>query len=57
MLDTAVGVPLISPLDVLKDSPAGRLGEIDQDVTVPPLTLGLAAVMAVPFVRVNGVPL
>ena len=57
MLDTAVGVPLISPFDVLNDSPAGRLGEIDQEVTVPPLMLGLAVVIAVPFVRVNGVPL
>ena len=57
MLDTAVGVPLISPLDVLNDSPAGRFGEIDQEVTVPPLMLGLTAVIAVPFVRVNGVPL
>ena len=57
MLDTAAGVPLTSPLDVLNESPAGRLGEIDQEVTVPPLMLGLAVVIAVPFVRVNGVPL
>lgn len=53
----AVGVPEIAPLVVENDSPAGSDGEIDQDVTVPPLTLGLAIVMAVPLVNVNGVPL
>lgn len=53
----AVGVPEIAPLVVENDSPAGSDGEIDQDVTVPPLTVGLAIVMAVPLVNVNGVPL
>ena len=53
----AVGVPEISPLVVENDSPAGSDGEIDQEVTVPPLTLGVAAVMAVPLVSVNGDPL
>ena len=52
-----VGVPEIAPLVVENDSPAGSDGEIDQDVTVPPLTLGVAVVMAVPLVKVNGVPL
>ena len=54
---TAVGVPLISPVDVLKDNPAGRLGEIVQAVTVPPLDVGVLGVIALPFVSVNGLPL
>lgn len=53
----AVGVPEISPLVVENERPAGSDGEIDQEVTVPPLTVGVAVVMAVPFVNVNGVPL
>ena len=52
-----VGVPDIAPLVVENDSPAGSDGEIDQDVIVPPLTLGVAVVIAVPLVKVNGVPL
>ena len=52
----AVGVPEISPLVVENERPAGSEGEIDQEVTVPPLTLGVAVVMAVPLVKVNGVP-
>ena len=52
-----VGVPEIAPLVVENDSPAGSDGEIDQDVIVPPLTLGVAVVIAVPLVKVNGVPL
>jgi hypothetical protein len=53
----AVGVPLISPFDVSNDKPAGSVGVIDQEVTVPPLEVGAAVVMAVPFVKVNGLPL
>ena len=52
-----VGVPEIAPLVVENESPAGSEGEIDQDVIVPPLTLGVAVVIAVPLVKVNGVPL
>ena len=52
-----VGVPEISPFEVENVRPAGSDGEIDQEVTVPPLTLGVAVVMAVPLVNVNGVPL
>ena len=51
--DTAVGVPLIAPVEVLSVSPAGRDGEIDQEVTAPPLAVGVAVVIAVPFVSVN----
>ena len=50
---TAVGVPLIAPVDESKDKPAGRDGETDQEVIGPPLTVGVAVVIAVPFVSVN----
>ena len=46
-----VGVPEIAPLVVENESPAGSEGEIDQDVIVPPLTLGVAVVIAVPWSR------
>jgi len=55
--DRAVGVPEISPLEVEKVSPAGSVGMIAQEVTAPPETDGAAVVIAVPFVRVNGLPL
>ena len=51
--ETAVGVPEISPVEVSKASPAGRDGENDQEVTAPPLAVGVAFVIAVPFVSVN----
>ena len=54
---TDVGVPEIAPVDVENASPAGSDGEIDQPVTVPPLEDGIAVVIAVPFDRVNGLPL
>ncbi len=53
----AVGVPEIAPVELSKDRPAGSAGETDHDVTVPPLTDGVAVVIATPFVRVNGLPL
>ena len=53
----AVGVPLISPVEVSKARPAGSDGEIAQDMTVPPLDVGVAAVIAESLVKVNGVPL
>ena len=49
----AVGVPLISPVEVSRDSPAGKEGDTDQEVTGPPLADGVTAVIAVPFVRVK----
>ena len=49
----AVGVPEISPVDESSVSPAGRDGETDQDVIVPPLTVGVTSVIAVPLVNVN----
>ena len=49
----AVGVPLMAPFEESSDSPAGREGETDQEVTVPPLEVGVAVVIAVPLVRLN----
>jgi hypothetical protein len=49
----ADGVPLMAPVDESSESPAGRVGETDQEVTGPPLTVGVTVVMAVPLVRVN----
>ena len=50
---TAVGVPLMAPVDESKASPAGRDGETDHEVIVPPLEVGVAVVIAVPLVNVN----
>ena len=50
---TAVGVPLISPVEVSKDRPAGSDGETAQETTVPPLEVGVAAVIAESLVSVN----
>ena len=49
----AVGVPLMAPVEESSDRPAGSEGETDHDVMVPPLTVGVAVVMAVPLVREN----
>jgi len=51
--ETAVGVPLIAPVEESKDKPAGREGETDHEVIVPPLTVGVTVVIAVPLVNVN----
>ena len=55
--EIAVGVPEISPFEVEKVRPAGSVGMIAQEVTAPPEADGVAVVIAVPFVRVNGLPL
>ena len=49
----AVGVPLMAPVVVEKESPDGSDGEIDHEVTVPPLDVGVTVVMVVPFVSVR----
>jgi len=54
--ETAVGVPEIAPVEEENRRPAGSVGEIDHEVTVPPPALGVAVVMAVPLVSVNGLP-
>lgn len=51
--ETSVGVPQIVPLLVSKVRPVGSVGEIDQEVTEPPLLVAVAVVIAVPFVSVN----
>ena len=51
--ETTVGVPLSAPVDVSKERPAGSVGVIAQEVTAPPLEVGVTAVMATPFVRVH----
>ena len=49
----AVGVPLIAPVEVEKDSPAGSDGDTDHNVGVPPLVVGVTVVIVVPFVKVS----
>ena len=49
----AVGVPEIVPVERSKDRPAGSVGEIDQDVAVPPFAVGVTVVIATPLVSVN----
>ena len=43
----------MAPVDESKDKPAGRDGETDHEVIVPPFTVGVTVVMAVPLVSVN----
>ena len=50
---TAVGVPLMSPVEVSSDKPAGRDGDTEYEVTVPPVDVGEMVVMAVPFSKVR----
>ena len=49
----ASGVPEMAPVEESRDSPDGSEGETDQEVTVPPLEVGVTVVIAVPFVSVN----
>ena len=51
--DTAVGVPLSSPVAMSKDRPAGKVGLIVQLSTGSPPAVGVTAPKAVPLVRVN----
>ena len=50
---TAVGVPLMSPVEVSSDKPAGSDGETEYETTVPPVDVTDVVVIAVPFVNVN----
>ena len=50
---TAEGVPLIAPVEESRDNPAGKDGETDQEVIVPPPTVGVSVVMVVPFSKVR----
>ena len=49
---TAVGVPLMAPVEVSSDKPAGSDGDTEYETTVPPVEVTVAVVMAVPFVNV-----
>ena len=49
----SVAVPEIAPVETEKERPVGSVGVIDHDVTVPPLEVGVAVVIAVPFVKVK----
>jgi len=51
--ETSVGVPQIVPLLDSKVRPVGNDGEIDQELTAPPLAVGVTEVIATPFVSVN----
>ena len=53
----SVGVPLMAPVEVSRERPAGSEGETDHETIAPPLVVGVTVVMAVPFVRVNDVGL
>ena len=48
-----VGVPLMAPVDVLKERPVGSDGEIGRDVAAPPLLPGVIVLMAEPLVSVG----
>jgi len=54
---TTDGVPEIAPVVAEKTRPVGSDGEIDQEVMAPPLADGVAVVIVVSFVSVNGLPL
>ncbi len=51
--DTVVGVPLMAPVEVLRERPDGSDGETDQDVAVPPVEIGVMEVIATPLVKVD----
>ena len=50
---TAVGFPLMAPVEESRDKPAGSDGETDQEVMAPPLVVGVNVVMAVPFSKMR----
>ena len=47
----AVGVPLMAPVEVENERPDGNEGLIDQEVTAPPLEVGVTADIVTSFVR------
>ena len=50
MVESTVGVPLISPVDESMLIPVGSAGEIDQVTTGPPLTVGVPVVITASLV-------
>ena len=53
MVCTTVGVPEMAPVVVEKERPVGSVPEIDQEVTAPPLAVGVTVFMAVFFTSVR----
>jgi hypothetical protein len=49
----AEGVPLMTPLEVLKLRPDGKAGLMDQVTTAPPLFVGVNGEMATFWVKLN----
>ena len=49
----AVGVPEIAPVEPSMTRPAGNDGDTVQLVTVPPVVVGVAVDITIPFVMVN----
>lgn len=49
----AVGVPEMAPVAESIDNPAGSDGATDQEITDPPLEVGVTVVMAVSLVSVS----
>ena len=45
-----VGVPLMAPVEVENERPAGSEGVIDHEVTAPPLEVGVTADIVTSFV-------
>ena len=43
----------MAPVEVSNERPEGRFGETDQEVTAPPLEVGVTVVIVVPFVSVK----
>ena len=43
----------MAPVEESKERPDGSDGDTDQEVTVPPLEVGVTVVMVVPFVSVS----
>ena len=50
---TAVGVPLMLPVEVSSDKPAGRDGDAEYETTAPPVEVTVSVVIAVSFVKVS----
>ena len=48
-----VGVPNISPVEILNDKPAGSGGLIDQESTAPPAEVGVTGDIETSFVNVK----
>jgi hypothetical protein len=49
-----VGVPEITPVEVLRLKPIGREGDAEYETTAPPVLLGVFGMMATPFVWTAG---